>query len=202
MPPLTPLPPQPPRLIYPPNVPFRSNAQKIATDEDLYATALRALMRRAYSIHEMKEYLSRRAADKSGVTVVVTHLREQGYLDDAKYARDYARLHANSRRQGKFRIARELRARGVPDRHIDAALELVFAETDETALVRERIRRKLGQLRGSAAKSIDEKKIASLYRSLIAAGFSADLIRSEIRDATKNDAPDAADEPSFKEEMD
>lgn len=180
-------------------MPFRSNAQKISTDEDLYAAALRALMRRAYSVHEMKEHLGRRAADKSGVTVVITHLREQGYLDDAKYARDYARLHANSRRQGKFRIARELRARGVPDRHIDAALESVFAETDETALVRERIKRKLGQLRGSLEKSIDQKKIASLYRSLIAAGFSSDVIRTEIRNVTKADAADFADEPSVEE---
>lgn len=171
-----------------PLVPFRSNSQKIATDEDLYAAALRALMRRAYSIYEMKEYLGRRAADKSGVTVVVAHLREQGYLDDAKYARDYARLHANSRRQGKFRIARELRARGVPDQHIDAALESVFAETDETALVRERIKRKLSSLRGRANAAPDQRKIGALYRSLIAAGFSADLIRNEIRAATKLDA--------------
>ena len=185
-------------------MPFRSSAQKIATDEDLYAAALGALMRRAYSVHEMKEYLGRRAADKSGVTVVITHLRDQGYLDDAKYARDYARLHANSRRQGKFRIARELRARGVPDRQIDAALESVFAETDEAALVRERIKRKLGQFRSSAGKSsggksIDQKKIASLYRSLIAAGFSSDVIRAEIRNVTKSDAPDSGDEPSTEE---
>jgi len=169
-------------------VPFRSNSQEIKNDGELYAAALRALMRRAYSIHEMKEYLGRRAADKSGVTVVVTHLCDQGYLDDARYARDYARLHANSRRQGKFRIARELRARGVPDRHIDAALESVFAETDETALVRERIKRKLASLRGSTDRPVDQKKIASLYRSLIGAGFSSDIIRDEIRNATKRNA--------------
>jgi regulatory protein len=162
--------------------------RKITEDSDLYAAALRALMRRAYSIHEMKEYLKRRAADESGVTVVIAHLREQGYLDDAKYARDYARLHANSRRQGKFRIARELRGRGVPDQHIDAALESVFAETDESALVRTRIKRKLDSIRGRSGGAIDQKKIASLYRSLIAAGFPSDIIRSEIRQATKIDA--------------
>ncbi|MGH9574978.1 MAG: regulatory protein RecX [Candidatus Acidiferrales bacterium] len=180
-------------------MPFRSNSRKIDSDEDLYAAALRALMRRAYSVHEIKEYLGRRAVDKSGVTVVITHLRDQGYLDDAKYAHDYARLHANSRRQGKFRIARELRARGVPDRHIDAALESVFAETDETALVRERIKRKLSHLRGSSGKSIDQRKIASLYRSLIAAGFSADVIRTEIRSATKADTSDLADDPAAED---
>jgi regulatory protein len=177
-----------------PLVPFRSNSQKIASDSDLYAAALRALMRRAYSIHEMKEYLARRAMDKSGVTVVVTHLRDLGYLDDAKYARDYARLHANSRRQGKFRIARELRARGVPDHHIDAALESIFAETDEIALVRERIKRKLASLRGLGDRPVAQKKIASLYRSLMAAGFPADVIRNEIRNATKIDPDEIATE--------
>ena len=171
---------------YSSSVPFRSSLRKLANDEDLYAAALRALMRRAYSIREMQDYLSRRAADKSGVTVVVTHLREKGYLDDAKYARDYARLHAQSRKQGRYRITRELRGRGVSDEHIDAALDSVFAETDESALVRTRIQRKIALLKGRATgKAIDQKKIASLFRSLMAAGFSADLIRKEIQSAAK-----------------
>lgn len=151
-------------------------------------------MRRAYSIHEMKEYLGRRAQEEDAVPPVIARLREQNYLDDAKYARDYARLHAQSRRQGKFRITRELRARGVPDHHIDTALDSVFAETDETALARERIKRKLSQLRGTSGKPIDRKKIASLYRSLIAAGFSADVIRAEVRNATKTDPPEITGE--------
>jgi regulatory protein len=175
-------------------VAFRSNAQKVAGEDELYAAALRALVRRAYSIHEMKEYLRRRAEQDDAVPPVIARLREQSYLDDAKYARDYARLHAQSRRQGKFRIARELRARGVPDHHIDAALESVLAETDETALARERIKRKLAQLRGPSGKPIDQKRIASLYRSLIAAGFSADIIRAEVRKATKSDPSEAEQE--------
>ena len=142
----------------------------------------------------MKEYLGRRAEEEDAVSAVIARLREQSYLDDAKYARDYARLHAQSRRQGKFRISRELRGRGVPDHHIDTALESVFAETDETALARERIKRKLAQLRGSATKPIDQKKIASLYRSLIGAGFSSDIIRTEIRKVTKADPSEIAEE--------
>jgi regulatory protein len=169
-------------------VPFPSSARKLVDDSELYAAALRALMRRAYSIHEMKEYLGRRAENKTSVAVVIARLRELAYLDDDKYARDYARLHAQSRRQGKFRIARELRARGVPDQHIDSALDSVFAETDERSLVRTRIQRKLAQLRGRANTPVNQKKIASLYRGLIAAGFSSDVIRSEIREATKIDA--------------
>jgi regulatory protein len=153
-------------------------------------------MRRAHSIHEMEEYLGRRAEGKDAVSAVVARLREQNYLDDAKYARDYARLHANSRRQGRFRITRELRARGVPDQHIEAALEAIFAETDEAALVRERIKRKFASLRATANKSIDQKKIASLYRSLIAAGFSSDIIRAEIGHATRIEPSDLPDAPA------
>lgn len=146
-------------------------------------------MRRAHSIHEMKTYLKARAENPEHADAVLQKLKEHNYVDDARYARDYARFHAQSRRQGKFRIARELRARGVPDRHIEAALESVFAETDEHALVRARLERKLRQLRGRASKNsanaanapLDEKARASLYRSLLRAGFSADAIRTELR---------------------
>lgn len=143
-------------------------------------------MRRAHSIHEMREYLGRRAEDKEHVSNVIARLREQNYLDDVRYALDYARQHANSRRQGRFRIARELRGRGVPDRHIDAALDSVFAETDEATLVRTRLKRHLAHVRGR----IEQRKLASLYRSLLRAGFSPDVIRTELRGVAHGDLPE------------
>lgn len=158
--------------------------------------ALRALMRRAHSIHEMREHLERRAEEKEHVSRVITRLREQNYLDDARYALDYARTHAQSRRQGRFRIARELRARGVPDRHIEAAIAAVFAETDEAALVRARLKRHLSQIRGA----IGQPELARLYRSLLRAGFSADIIRAQLRGVTRGDLPDLPDSVEEKSE--
>jgi regulatory protein len=165
----------------------RSSPRKFSTEQELYGAALRALMRRAHSIHEMKEYLARRAEDEESIGQVIARLREQNYLDDAKYALDYARLHARSRRQGRFRIARELRQRGVPDRHIESALDAVFTDTDEAVLVRERLKRQLARVRGP----LDQRKIASAYRSLLRAGFSADLIRTELRAATRANVPES-----------
>ena len=152
-------------------------------------------MRRAHSVHEMKEYLGRRAENPELIAPVIQKLKEQQYLDDARYARDHARIHAQGRRQGKFRIARELRARGVPDRHIEAALDAVFAETDEAALIRARLSRKLKNIRGA----LDEKKRASLYRSLLRAGFSSDVIRAELRAATRADLSEIPD-PALSDE--
>ena len=158
-------------------------ARKLASEEELYAAGLRALMRRAHSVYEMRQALERRAEEKSLARRVLERLKREGLLDDGRYARQFARQHAESRRQGRFRIARDLRARGVPDRHIEAALEEIFAETDEAALVRKRIERRLRSLRGP----LDERRVASLYRSLMRAGFSSDLIRTELRAATRRD---------------
>lgn len=163
-----------------------SSPRQLESEQELYTSALRALMRRAHSIHEMRAYLQRRAVEDDAVDRVVARLREQKYLDDDRYAAEFARQHANSRRQGRFRIARELRTRGVPDRHIDAALDAVFAETGEAELVRARLKRRLAHVRGT----LDQRQIAGIYRSLLRAGFSADLIRAELRGLTRGDLPE------------
>ena len=168
---------------------MRSSPRKFATEEELYAAALRALMRRAHSIHEMRDYLKRRTDDEELISPVIASLRERAYLDDARYALDYARSHAQSRRQGRFRIARELRTRGVPDRYIEAATSAIFAETDEASLVRARLKRRLANVRGP----LDQRKIASLYASLLRAGFPADVVRAEIRAATRAAVSDTAE---------
>jgi regulatory protein len=168
---------------------MRSKPRQISSEQDLYAAALRALMRRAYSIHEMKDYLALRAEDKEQVPNVIARLREQNYLDDERYATDFARRNAQFRKRGRFRVARELRARGVPDRHIDAAIDSVFAGTDEAASVRAHLKRKLARVKGD----LDQRKMASLYGSLLRAGFSADVIRRELRAATRGEIPEVAD---------
>ena len=165
---------------------MRKVTRKLGTPEQLYMSAQRALMRHAYSVHEMKKYLEGRAENKELVPPILARLRELAYLDDAKYAQNFAAQHARVRRQGKFRIARDLRAKGVPDRHINEALEVVFADQEERELVRERIRRKLAHIRGV----MDEKKMASLYRNLLGAGFSSESIRAELKTVTRGDVPE------------
>lgn len=160
--------------------------RQMETESELYDAAIKILMRRAHSVSEMKKALARRCDDEKLVKAVMDRLKRQNLVDDAKYARQFARHRSESRKQGQFRIARELRARGVPDRHIAAALEDAAKESDPAALIRQRIERKLKLWRGE----IDEKRSASLYRSLLAAGFPADLIRRELKRLTKEDVPE------------
>jgi regulatory protein len=171
-----------------------SKPSQLETESELYAVALRALMRRAHSVHEMKKLLERRSRNELLVQVVMARLKESGQLDDARYAKQFARQRAQNRKQGKFRIARDLRARGVPDRHIQSALADSADEAAERDSIRQRIHRKLSLSKTAHAKTanrnLDQKKLASLYRSLLAAGFSADAIRRELKSLTSEDVPE------------
>jgi regulatory protein len=160
--------------------------RQLETEEELYEVAVRALMRRAHSVHEMKKKLEQHSENKLLVQLVVARLKENGMIDDARYAKQFARQRTESRKQGKFRIARDLRGRGIPDRHIEAALEETAKSTDEGAMVRQRIERKLRSFRGE----IDEKKMASIYGSLLRAGFSSDVVRRELKALVREELPE------------
>jgi SOS response regulatory protein OraA/RecX len=53
-------------------------------------------------------------------------------------------------------------------------------------MVRQRIERKLRSYRGE----IDEKKMASIYASLLRAGFSSDVVRRELKSLTREEVPE------------
>jgi regulatory protein len=160
--------------------------RQLETESALYEAAIKILMRRAHSVHEMKKALTRRCADEKLVKTVVERLKAQSLLDDERYAKQFTRFRTESRKQGAFRIARDLRARGIPGKHIEKALKDSTEATDPAAMVRYRIERKLRLSRGE----ISDKKIASLYRSLVAAGFPSDMIRKELFRITHEEVPD------------
>jgi len=107
---------------------------------------------------------------------VLDRLLERGWLDDRRFARDFARARAR-RRYGRYRIARELRQKGVAEELAEEALAEVFpAEEDERALVRQRLERRLRDKR----PPYPEKLLRSLYAALLRAGFSSAIIRDEL----------------------
>lgn len=160
-------------------MPMSQGPRQIATETQLYTAAVGALARRAHSAFEMRRYLERRAADGGLVPKVLARLKTEGLIDDARYAALFARARLANRRQGPLRIARELRARGVPGRHVEAALEAASSIENERAL-RRRIEVWLRRHGVDRPLSLDRKGVASLYRSLLAAGFPGDQIRAEI----------------------
>jgi len=168
----------------------RSRARRLDSEEELYDLALRALMGRAHSVQEMKQKLMRHSDNELLVRVVMARLKENALLNDERFAQQFVSDRTQSRKQGKFRIQRELRQRGIAASVIASALEEFASQNDPAANVRQRIERKLKSYRGE----IDDKKIASIYGSLLRAGFPSDLIRKELKALTREPVPEV-DQP-------
>ena len=62
--------------------------------------------------------------------------------------------------------------------------------TDVATMISQRIERKLRLFHGE----IDKKKLASLYRSLLGAGFPSDLIRKELHRLTEQEVDASPEE--------
>lgn len=168
--------------------------RRIDNPAELYDAAVAALARRAHSVRQMRQYLERRSAGPDLAASVLARLRAEGLLDDARYARQFARDRSVNRRQGPFRITRELRARGVADRFITAALEELAPETDQPAMIRRRIASWLRRHAVADPAALDRRRTASLYQSLLRAGFPGPRIREELYRFGHPDDPAAGDE--------
>lgn len=139
--------------------------------------ALRALARRQHSTGELRKKLTSRAAHPLDVETVLLSLTESRWLDDRRFAREFARSRALHRRYGRFRIVQELRRREIAGGLIEEALDEVFpTAAEELALLRHRIDKRLERAR----PPLTEKLARSLYGSLLRAGFPSAIIRDEL----------------------
>src|SRR5499425_1581894 len=121
--------------------------RKLDTEGDLYEYAVGALARRMRSIAELKRLLRQRVdaeseIGKTLVELVIRRLKDQGYLNDAKYAAAFSNLRRDNEKFGRRRIATELKARGVHGELIEKAVDSAFSEIDEEKQARDYLRRK------------------------------------------------------------
>ena len=133
------------------------------------------LARRPYSIAELRRVLEKKFPGHAGVSEAIVRLRELGYLDDRKFAEQYAASLARNRAWGRHRVRRELKAKLVNYRYIEPALEQTYEETDERELLERALQKKLRTLRLPVTPS----RLSSLCQSLLRRGFRpGDIIKA------------------------
>jgi len=140
--------------------------------DKLLNVALRALGNRAHSSGELKEKLSRRAQTPEDVDAVLAKLKEAGYLNDRRFAENYASARLQNQGLGKMRVLRDLRQRRVAPKLAEQVTEQTYEQTDEANLIEEFLRRKY---RGKQLNIFlsEDKNLAGAFRRLRYAGFSA-----------------------------
>ena len=152
--------------------------------------ALARLARRAHSEGELITKMTRAGYDADQVEQTLNYLRERSYVDDATFARDFARARAERRRWGPARIEQRLRLLRLSDQHIEAALSETFPEgereTAERALERfcQTDRRRLSRL-GS------EQRKARAYRHLLARGFTPETAHELVTSGVFEDTEES-----------
>ena len=149
--------------------------RKLFTEAELYDYAVGALARRMRSVAELKRLLRNRVeADtefgKTLVELIVVRLKDQGYLNDAKYAAAFSSYRRDNEKFGRMRVVNDLKAKGVHGDVIEKAVSSVYDDVKEENLARDHLRRKRLQ------KPKDRKQAARIFRQLMRAGFGSKTI--------------------------
>ncbi|HSS97132.1 MAG TPA: regulatory protein RecX, partial [Terriglobales bacterium] len=104
------------------------------------------------------------------VELIIRRLKDQGYLNDAKYAAAYSSYRKNNEKFGRMRVITDLKVKGVHGEVIEKAVDAAYDDVSEEKLAREYLRRK------RLAKPADQKQTARVFRQLVRAGFGSKTI--------------------------
>jgi regulatory protein len=149
-----------------------------------YESAVESLARRSHSRKELKNKLFRKGFPGKDIYQALDRLEELGYLDDRKFAIEYARHRLRQSPRGRMLLSSELIKRGVSREIVDQVLPEVFEEYPEDRLVEELVT-KWRRTRGDAFTAADISKLA---RSLSRKGFEWDAIRRQVGHLTPMDS--------------
>jgi len=149
--------------------------KKTGSESELYEYAVGALGRRMRSVAELKRLLRLRVEAETEygqtlVELVIRRLKDQGYLNDEKYAAAYSSFRRDNEKFGRFRVISDLKAKGVHGRVIEKAVETAYDTVNEEQHAREYLKRK------RVSKPKDQKQAARIFRQLVRAGFSSKTI--------------------------
>lgn len=153
---------------------------RLETEGELYEYAVGALARRMRSVAELKRLLRQRVDAKTEIgqtliELIIRRLKDQGYLNDARYAASYSALRRDNEKFGRRRVITELKIKGVHGDVLDGAVETAYAEISDEKQAREYLRRKRVQ------KPKDKKQAARIFRQLMRAGFASKTIFNILR---------------------
>jgi len=149
--------------------------RKTDSEEELYAYAIGALGRRMRSVAELKRLLRPRVEaeteyGKTLVELVIRRLKDNGYLNDAKYAAAYSSFRRDNEKFGRRRVITDLKAKGIVGEVIEKAVDSTYDEVNEEQQARAYLKRK------RLSKPADQKQAAKIFRQLIRAGFGSKTI--------------------------
>ena len=139
--------------------------------------AYRYLSYRPRSYAEVDRKLRDKGFGDTAVRAVLSNLIRLGYIDDEKFADQWAQSRVRVRGLGRRRIEQELRHRGVDRETVRRAIDDVLTADLEIETARRAIDRKLAMMRTLDRETRHRRLAAFLERR----GFSFEVIRHILK---------------------
>lgn len=124
---------------------------------------------------EIARKLRAKGLSSAEIASVVDELRERNFIDEARYARSFARDKVRFSAWGRRKIRMHLLSRRIPESLVAEALDAIDGEDYASAVAR--------AARPKAASldlSLYDDRLR-LYRYLLLRGFESDLAKNEVR---------------------
>jgi regulatory protein len=166
------------------------NRNAIGRKADSDPASVTEKIRRYCSYHERSEKeaelkLKSLKAPASKTKAILNQLREEGFLNEERFARAYVRGKWKVNRWGKIRIRYELKAKGISEKLISSALleidEDIYRDMLETI-----IRKKSGEFRHKGEeKNISKKSLNirdKIFNFALGKGYETDLVNEILNE--------------------
>lgn len=161
-------------------------------DEDLlYQKSMKYVDYQMRTISEVKKYLKKSTTDEKVIQSIIDKLKKQGFLDDARYVKEFVTQKIEFDILGPKGIKQKLIDKGIHYDLIDAEL---IRYTDEVQY--NKIYQMIQKETKHPIKKPFKKAVDSIKRKCVTKGFSLSIIDSSIQ-SYKDMIQDAIDEDSL-----
>lgn len=146
--------------------------------------AVRLLAAKPRSVEELRQRLMEKNwTNEEIVQTVLKKLEEYNYLDDEKFAKDFAASKLRQKPVGRRRLKQTLSKKKLDKETINEAIESVYEKMPEEEMLEIAVIKRL-RIKGKPETREDTKKF---YDYLMRQGFSYDIIKSKMREIADRD---------------
>lgn len=162
-----------------------NNPRKPLTVPQATARAASLCARSEQAPADIHDKLVKWGLSSDAATRVVRELTEQGFLDENRYARAFAKDRFVFNGWGKIKIAHQLRMKAIPAEVIDEAM---------TAIDEDQYRRRLVELLSAKWRAVKDRELraawAAMMRFAVSRGFETALAAQCVKQVTSLDVED------------
>jgi regulatory protein len=164
-------------------VPKASIGKKSRARLDAKAYALRLIELRPRTVREIGDKLAKRGIDKAETEAAVIWLESIGLLNDEKFARDWIENRRHFRPMGVIRLRQELRAKGIAQDIINAAVSKYQQGADEIPAALDLAQRKMKLYRNLDRETAKRRLAGFLARR----GYGIEVVKKVLKKCTLSD---------------